>query len=164
MARPKPLADLLDVCLGRALAAQGFASADIIAAWPEIAGARLAAACRPVRIEWGRRGLRDRDERPQPAVLVVRVEGAFALELQHVAPLLIERVNAYYGWRCVGRLVLRQGPVRRAEPPAPAKPAPLGADARRRLDAAVDGVAADGLRAALDRLGAAVLASPGPGG
>ena len=68
MARPKPLADLLDVCLGRALAAQGFASADILTAWPEIAGARLAAACRPVRIDWGRRGLRDRDERPQPVV------------------------------------------------------------------------------------------------
>ncbi len=123
MARPKPLADLLDICLGPALAAQGFASADILAAWPDIVGPRLAAACRPVRIEWSRRGLRDRDERPQPALLVVRVEGAFALELQHVAPLLIERINAYYGWRCIGRIVLKQGPVRRAHP-APAKPAP----------------------------------------
>jgi hypothetical protein len=160
MARPKPLADLLDVCLGPALAAQGFASADILAAWPGIVGPRLAAACRPVRIEWSRRGLRDRDERPQPALLVVRVEGAFALELQHVAPLLIERINAYYGWRCIGRIVLKQGPVRRA-PPAPAKPAPLGAPERQRIDAALDGVAEDGLRTALDRLGSAVLAKPG---
>lgn len=161
MARPKPLADLLDVCLGPALAAQGFASADIIATWPDIVGPRLAAACQPVRIEWGRRGLRDRDERPQPAMLVVRVEGAFALELQHIAPLLIERINAYYGWRCVGRVVLKQGPVRQTAPPALAKPTPLGEAERRRIAAALDGVAEDGLRVALDRLGTAVLANPG---
>ena len=161
MARPKPLADLLDVCLGPALAAQGFASADIIAAWPDIVGPRLAAACQPVRIEWSRRGLRDRDERPQPATLVMRVEGAFALEVQHVAPLLMERINAYYGWRCVGRIVLKQGPVRRAVASPSAKPAPLGAAERRRIAAALDGVAEDGLRAALDRLGAAVLANAG---
>ena len=160
MARPKPLADLIDACLGPALAAQGFAGADIVAAWPEIVGARLAAACQPVRIEWGRRGLRDRDERPQPATLVLRVEGAFALEVQHLAPLLIERINARYGWRCVGRIVLKQGPVRRAEVPTPARPAPLGEAERRRVAAALDGVADDGLRAALDRLGAAALASP----
>ena len=161
MARPKPLADLLDVCLGPALAAQGFASADIIAAWPEIVGPRLAAACQPIRIEWSRRGLRNRDERPQPAMLIVRVEGAFALELQHVAPLLMERINAYYGWRCVGRIVLKQGPVRRAAPLPPAKPAVLGEAERQRIAAALDGVAEGGLRTALDRLGAAVLANPG---
>ena len=161
MARPKPLADLLDVCLGPALAAQGFASADIIAAWPEIVGPRLAAACQPIRIEWSRRGLLNRDERPQPAMLIVRVEGAFALELQHVAPLLMERINAYYGWRCVGRIVLKQGPVRRAAPLPPIKPALLGEAERQRIAAALDGVAEDGLRTALDRLGAAVLANPG---
>jgi hypothetical protein len=159
--RPRPLADLLDACLAPALRAQGFASADIIAAWPEIVGPRLAAACQPIRIEWSRRGLRNRDERPQPAMLIVRVEGAFALELQHVAPLLMERINAYYGWRCVGRIVLKQGPVRRAAPLPPIKPALLGEAERQRIAAALDGVAEDGLRTALDRLGAAVLANPG---
>ena len=67
------------------------------------------------------RGGADPDARPEPATLIVRVESAFALELQHLAPLVIERVNAHYGWRCVGRLVLKQGPVPR---PRPARPAP----------------------------------------
>jgi len=160
MARPKPLADLLDACLGPALAAQGFASADVIAAWPEIVGPRLAAVSRPIRIEWSRRGLRDRDARPQPSLLIVRVEGAFALEVQHAAPVLIERINGYYGWRCVGRIVLKQGPVGRPAS-APAKPASLGPAERLRVAAALHGVAEDGLRAALDRLGTAVLAKPG---
>src|SRR3954451_2842075 len=153
MARPKPLADLLDACLGPALAAQGFASADVIAAWPEIVGPRLAAVSRPMRVEWGRRGLRDRDARPQPALLIVRVEGAFALEVQHAAPVLIERINAYYGWRCVGRILLRQGPVER--PPAVASAdrlPPLGAAERARIDGMLDGLAENGLRGALDRL------------
>ena len=158
MARPKPLADLVDACLGPALAAQGFANADLIAAWPEIAGERLARVCEPVRIEWSRRGLRDRDERPAPATLVLRVEGAFALEMQHLGPLLVERINARYGWRCIGRIALKQGPVRPPKPRAQAEAA-LGDVERWRLDAAVEGIAEDGLRSALDRLGRAVLGS-----
>jgi hypothetical protein len=44
---------------------------------------------------------------------------------------------------------------------APAKPASLGPAERLRVAAALHGVAEDGLRAALDRLGTAVLAKPG---
>ncbi len=43
----KPLAELIDSCIGPAFAAQGFASTDILAAWPEIVGDRLARYCRP---------------------------------------------------------------------------------------------------------------------
>ncbi len=98
MARPKPLADLIDVCLGPALAAQGFASADIIAAWPEIVGERLSGFTQPVKIEWKRKGAgSDPGTRPEPSTLVIRVESAFAIEVQHLAPVIVERVNAHYG-------------------------------------------------------------------
>jgi hypothetical protein len=159
MARTKPLADFLDRCLGPSLAAQGFAASDIIVAWTEIVGARLAAFTQPIRIDWGRRKAgRDPDARPDPATLVVRVESAFALEMQHLAPVVIERVNAHYGWRCIGRLVLKQGPVRRAQPVRPAEPV-LDDFERRRVGAAVESVADDRLRAALERLGRAVVGS-----
>ena len=158
MARPKPLADLIDACLGPALAKQGFAASDVVVAWPEIAGERLAAWSRPVKLEWPRRGRPDPDARPEPAALVVRVESAFALEMQHLAPLLVERVNAHYGWRCVGRLVLKQGPVPR--PKARRKPpAELTAEDRARLAETARGVESEPLRAALGRLGAAVVGS-----
>jgi hypothetical protein len=156
--RPQPLADLIGPCLGPSLAAQGFAAADVIVAWPEIVGERLAAFSQPLRLE--RRRPRDPDAPREPGTLVVRVESAFALDLQHLAPVVIERVNAHYGWRCVGRLVLKQGPVRRAEKHRPAPP-PLSEGARSRVAAAVAPVASDTLRAALDRLGAAVLARQG---
>lgn len=156
MARPKPLADLVDKCLGPALAAQGFAASDVIVAWPEIAGERLAAFSRPLKLEWPKRGRGDPRDRPEPATLVVRVEGAFALELQHLAPLLIERINARYGWRAVHRILLKQGPVPRPKPPR-APPAELGPEERARIAALTSGVAEEPLRGALDRLGEAVL-------
>jgi hypothetical protein len=151
------LADLIDVCLGPSLAAQGFAASDVITAWPDIVGERLASFTRPVKIDWKRKPAHaDPEARPDPAALVVRVESAFALELQHLAPVVVERVNAHYGWRCVGKLVLKQGPVRRPEPRR--KPVTQLSEAdRQRVDAAVEPIVEDGLRAALDRLGQAVV-------
>jgi hypothetical protein len=163
MRRPRPLArplaDLLDACLGPALAAQGFAASDVITAWPEIVGERLAAFTQPMKIEWRRRGFgADPETRPEPATLVVRVESAFALEMQHVAPLVMERVNAHYGWRCIGRIVLKQGPVRR-EVRTPRVIPPLAEAERRQVVAAIEPIADENLKAALDRLGQAVVGS-----
>lgn len=158
MRKPRPLADLLDACLAPALRAQGFAAADVILAWPEIVGARLAAFTEPVKLEWKRKASpQDAGARPDPATLVVRVEGAFALEMQHLAPQVIERVNAHYGWRCVGRLVLKQGPVRR-RPERRASERALSETERVRVEDALGPIAEDRLKAALGRLGRAVLA------
>lgn len=157
--RPRPLADFLDVCLSPSLAAQGFATSDIIVAWPDIVGERLAAFSQPLKIEWKRRRPdADPEARPEAATLVVRVEGAFALEMQHMAPVVIERVNVYYGWRCIGKLVLKQGPVRRPEKKP--RPAPVLDEAeRRKVEGAVAAIEEDALKAALARLGEAVVGS-----
>ena len=161
MRRPRPLADLIDACLGPSLAAQGFAAADVIVAWPEIVGERLASFSQPVKVEWKRRPAgADPERRPDPAVLVVRVESAFALEMQHLAPVVIERVNGHYGWRCVGRIVLKQGPVRHAAR-APKSAPEVDEGERERIGAAVEAIADDDLKAALDRLGRAVVGAQG---
>ncbi len=158
MRRPKPLADLVGPLLGPALASQGFTGSDIVASWPEIVGERLAAASRPIKVEWPRRrGGPETIGRPEPATLVVRVTGAFALEIQHSAPLILERINAVYGWRCVGRLVLKQGPV--ASRPTPRRAAAASEGDRRRVAAAVSGLDAEPLRRALERLGCAMAAA-----
>ena len=154
--QPKPLADLMSQCLGPALAAQGFAATDIISAWPEIAGERLSRYSQPIRIDWPRRARRDAETRPEPGALQIRVESAFALEFQHLAPVIVERINAHYGWRCIGRLVLKQGPIRRKAEGKRAAPA-LAETERARIAAAVTSVEGDSLRAALERLGTAVI-------
>ena len=155
--RPKPLADILAPVLGPALAAQGFTGTDIVASWPEIVGAHLAQGSRPLKVDWPRhRGMAG--SRPEPATLVVRVVGAFALEFQHSAPQILERINAHYGWRCVGRLVLKQGPVGRPTAAKPRRPEATEAQARH-VAATVASIGDDLLRLALGRLGLAVSAS-----
>src|SRR5215204_3773273 len=159
MARPRHLAELIDASLGPALAAQGFATSDVLVAWPDIVGERLAAATQPLKIEWPRRrGGADPTSRPDPATLVIRVESAFAIEVQHLAPVIVERVNAHYGWRCVGRLVLKQGPVRRPEPKGRSV-ASLDPAEQARVGQAVGPIVDEELRQALDRLGQAVIGS-----
>jgi hypothetical protein len=154
--RPRPLAELIDECLAPALAAQGFAASDIVVGWPEIVGDRLAARSEPVKMEWPRRPKHTGPDEPsEPATLVVRCESAFALELQHMVPVLIERVNARYGWRCVGRILLRQGPVHRiAREPRPTELDPSAIDAARGRVGSVEDA---GLREALVRLGAGII-------
>ncbi len=155
MARARLVGELIDPCLGDALKRQGFARSTLILAWPDIAGEALAARCAPARIDWPRRPAGS--EAPsEPATLVIRVESAFALELQHRAPVLIDRINAHLGWRCIGRLVLKQGPLPRKAPPRP-RAEPASPAVKHQVAEKVAGVEAEGLQAALRALGEAVL-------
>jgi hypothetical protein len=85
----------------------------------------------------------------------LRVEGAFALEIQHQAPVIMERVNTRYGWRCIGKIVIKQGPVRK-DPPRKPRPAP-SAEAIAKAESKVGSIADEGLREALVRLGSGIL-------
>lgn len=155
----RSLAELMRPALADVLKAQGFAAADILGRWPEIAGERLAAHSMPVRIVWPPRPKAALpDAPPDPATLVLKVEGAFAFEVQMMQGQIIERVNAVFGWRCVGKLRLSQGPVARPRtrhaPPAPV----VDAVSARAIAARVAEVADEDLRASLTRLGTAVFA------
>lgn len=157
MARVKPLAELIESCVGKAFASQGFASTDIISAWPDIVGERLARFCQPSKIEWPRGKRAIEAGRPEPGTLIVRVEGAFALELQHLTPVVIQRINAHYGWACIGKIVMRQGRIERA--PRLRPPPPVDPILRGEMAIATARVEHEGLRDALDRLGTAVAAT-----
>ena len=88
---------------------------------------------------------------------------AAALELQHRAPLVIERINTFFGHAVVNRITLVQGPLPLL--PAPAAPAarPLDRDEVQAIEARVDAVADPDLRSALARLGRAIAAAaPAP--
>ena len=138
------------------LARQGFSESELILNWDDIVGERLAANSRPIKLQWPARPAGGHPDAAVPAAtLVVRVEGPFAIELQHMSDQVLARINGHLGWRCVGRIAFRQGPIDRAEPRSPRRPAPSVAA----LDAAsarVEGVADDALRSALARLGAHV--------
>lgn len=124
----------------------GGIAARIKAAWPEIVGAELAAATWPESVS-------------SAGVLRLRVVPAEALALQHRAPVVIERVNAYFGRAVAARLALVQGPLpsRPRQQPRRASISTREADA---IDRQVAGVGDSELRAALARLGRAIAATP----
>jgi len=92
------------------------------------------------------------------STLKLRVAPAKALEIQHRAPLLIERVNLFFGREAVTRLALVQGPL--PLPSAPREsPRPLAAGETVALDSRLAEIDDPQLRQALGRLGRAVIAS-----
>jgi hypothetical protein len=114
------------------------------AEWTAIVGPDIAAATWPESLARG-------------GTLKLRVAPAKALEVQHRTPLVIERVNLFFGREAVVRLALVQGPlpfVARNRPPAarPLQPAEAAA-----LDDQLAAVASPELRDALARLGHRVI-------
>jgi hypothetical protein len=147
------LGEIANRMLGETFARQGFASTELVTRWPDIVGAEISAHSEPIRMQWPRSGS---VEAPDPATLVLRVEGPAAIEIQHLSGVILERVNRFFGWRAVGRLALRQAPLTRRQPP-PRRPVgdPV---ATARIAASLTDVADEGLRLALARLGAAIKA------
>jgi hypothetical protein len=155
----QPLADFVPKLLDPAVARQGFGQAALLLDWEDIVGERIGAISEPVRLQWPPSGAK-RDplvSRP-PATLILRVEPGFGLEIQHLSAVLIDRVNAHLGWRCVASLKIRQEKIERT-PTAPRRPAehPL---ARAEAERQVSGIEDLLLRDALARLGARVLSPP----
>jgi len=146
----KPLRDLIGKVVGETFTRQGFASAELVTRWTEIAGAEIAAHSEPVKIQWPRAD--EAGQRP-PGTLVLRVEGPAAIEIQHLANLICERVNRFLGWRAVDRIALRQAPLHRQSRRAVAAADP---EALARVAATMPEIADDDLRQALARLGAAL--------
>jgi len=148
---PRPLSDFTGATLSDSLKAQGFASTEIIARWADIVGAEIAAHSEPMKIAWPRA---INEDSPEPATLVLRVEGPAALEIQHLSAVILERVNRFFGWQAIGRIALRQAPLRRREPPTP--PPPLDPEIAARIAESLPTIEDEDLRQALARLGAAI--------
>ncbi len=153
----KALAELMPGILEEALAARGLSEASLIADWAAIVGEAIARYARPIQLQWPPRAVRrDPDAPIAPATLVLRVEGAFALEAQHNAAVIAQRVNAHVGWRCVEKVAFRQGPL----PPKKERrhaPSPPSAKAESQARTATARVESQELREALTRLGARAI-------
>jgi len=80
----------------------GFVQSAVVSRWSEIVGERYAKVSSPesIRFPAGRKS---------GGVLTLLVQGAHAPLMQHLAPLIIERVNRFFGYQAIDRLVFRQG-------------------------------------------------------
>lgn len=151
----KAVGSLLPRLTAKAFEKYGFSAASLVTDWPAIAGAELAAYTAPERLNWPRATADDEAGSGRAgATLVLRVDGARALDVQYGARQIIERINSFFGYAAVARLRIVQGPVAGAQPRARQAP-------RARAEPLMNEVAhiADpGLRNALARLGAEIKA------
>src|SRR5437660_5197828 len=106
--RPRSAGELIGDIGGQSFRRFGFIQHSIVSRWGEIVGERYAKVSSPesIRFPTGRKA---------GGVLTLLVEGAHAPLIQHLTPLIVERVNRFFGYAAIDRIVFRQG-----KPPAPA--------------------------------------------
>ncbi len=160
----RPLAATLPAVTKAALGKRGMALAALLAEWEAIMGPGLAGAVTPLRLTRERpQGLESPED--AGAVLELRAEGAASVELQHLEPRILERINAHFGYRAVKRLKLRQGPAAGARRAQAATVRPIrrpGAAEERALFRQLEGVGDESLRDALAGLGRVVIGKERP--
>jgi hypothetical protein len=152
MAGLRPLAALTPKAARTAFARKGFGAAEILTQWAAIVGPTVAAYAVPERLVF------PPGQRVDGALHVTVAPGGFATELQHLEPLVLDRINGFFGYRAVARLKLHQRPLplaprpRRRQPPAPLSPAQA-----EHLHKAVGDIRDQRLRDALSSLGREIL-------
>lgn len=140
----RPLSGSFLPLTGPALRKRGFAEARIVTQWPEIAGPAIATASTPLKISPGRGGGR---------ILLIRVTSAAALEIQHQTPVILDRINAFFGFDAITGLKLVQGPVTAVAPRKKPAPATLTSQGEEKLSKSLSGLNNSTLKSALEALG-----------
>lgn len=140
------LAATLPKVTRKVLGRHGLAEGGLVADWRAVVGEMIAERSLPLRLAFAGGERRD-------GTLHVRVAGALAVELQHLEPQVLERINGYFGYRAVARLRIHQGPVPGAPKQRRAEPLPASPELAAEIDRMVEAVDDPGLRDALSGLG-----------
>ena len=151
--RPRAAGELVANVGGQSFRRFGFVQSSIVSRWSEIVGERYAKVSSPesIRFPTGHKA---------GGVLTLLVEGAHSPLIQHLTPLIIERVNRFFGYAAINRIVFRQGKIPVAETPKPRRP-----DLRpvpKELGDGLREIADPELRACLESLAAQIGATSGP--
>jgi hypothetical protein len=149
--RARAAGELIGAIGGQSFRRFGFVQSAVVSRWAEIVGARYAKVSSPesIRFPTGKKSA---------GVLTLLVEGAHAPLIQHLTPMIVERVNRFFGYAAIDRIVFRQGRQAAVQPKverAPLRPVP------RELGEGLREIADPELRACLESLAARIGASSG---
>jgi hypothetical protein len=149
--RARAAGELVGEIGGVAFRRFGFVQSAIVSRWSEIVGERYARVSSPesIRFPTGKKS---------GGVLTLLVEGAHSPLLQHLAPLIIERVNRFFGYQAIDRVVFRQGrPLARSPKPERPQSSPVS----KELGEGLRQIADPELRACLESLAGKIAATSG---
>ena len=150
--RPRPAAAALaDVTKGL-FRKRGFARREILTQWPVIVGDMVARYTCPERLRFGR-------DRSEGATLVVRASAGFALELQHLHPVVLARINTFFGYQAVDQIAIVQAPLPAPTPAERKQFRDIGEQEKLRIAAQVGPTRHEGLASALTTLGQTLAAA-----
>lgn len=153
---PKAVGSYVPRLTRQAFEKYGFSAAALITDWETIVGLALAAFTAPERLKWPKGMSSDVDgddapERGRPgAMLILGVDAGRALDVQYRGEQIIQRINAYFGYRAVAELRILQLPPGAFARPRPA--APTVNQPTAPPPAHVAAITDDGLRDALARM------------
>ena len=147
----RPCGELVGDIAGTSFKRFGFVQGAVVSRWAEIVGERYAKVSTPesIRFPTGKKS---------GGTLTLSVEGAHAPLMQHLAPLIIERVNRFLGYEAVDKVAFTQG---RAPRPKSAVQRPAAAPVPAELGEGLRQIADPELRAVLESLAGKLAGSRG---
>lgn len=146
-AGPRAIAETTARLTRRSMGKRGFTEAALIAEWPSVVGSMLGSATLPLRIVF------QRGERSGGTLHIRVASGAMATQLQHQEPLIVQRINGYFGYGAIARLAISQGPVARRQVRRPPAAPDLTPQQELQLTHRLTGIDDPELKAALAALG-----------
>ncbi len=151
--RPRAAGDLVADIGGVSFKRFGFVQSAIVSRWSEIVGDKFARLSQPesIRFPTGTKS---------GGALTLLVEGASAPLLQHSSEMIMERVNRFFGYGAINRIIFRQGRMPRRSGKN-ATPPPVAVAVPKAVGEGLREIADPGLRACLELLGAKIAASKG---
>ncbi len=143
---PIPFRGIAERILRPAFRGRGFRESAIFLKWEHIVGPRLAERTIPLKLSGAR-------------VLTIRVEPAFAIDLQYQQLTIIERIATVYGYRAVERLKVVQKPVHARQHERPFVPPSPSPEDRAEAKAMTKTIKDPDLRKSFENLGATIASA-----
>lgn len=100
---PQPISKLIPKLIKPIIEQKGGAVAGLLSKWPDIIGEDLSLFTRPGKITYPKRVL-------GAGTLQIDVDPRVALEVSHMTPILLDRINTYYGYPAIKKLKIVSKP------------------------------------------------------
>jgi hypothetical protein len=114
---PKPLAQVIEPLTRPLFKSTGLSGTRLLTEWPQVIGPALARHTAPQKLSFPR-------GKNTGGTLTIAVAHGFATEIQHMQPIILERLATYLGYKAVTRLVISHDFLAEPAPAGQPKPQP----------------------------------------
>ncbi len=146
----RAIGSLLGQPLAPALRNRGLGGADIIGKWREIVSPQIAQETKPEKLTFpsGKRS---------GGTLRICAPASFAVQLQHMEPILLDRINSFFGYNAIARISIVHERGQQSPPRTPGKsPKSLDRQTQAEIESITQCIKDPELREAIQSLGKSV--------